>query len=287
MAYRKVTCFITGNDRDAAALATAMALVAPARGNVAAMFLRADPRDVMPMIGEGLSGALIQDLMKTLDQENTTRAAQAQRNLQTALDNVGGSLCARPPGPVGITGSFTDATGVAEDVMAAAARLSDATVFPSVIGEDRTAVLVGLEAALLEGGRPLVVAPIAPPTQVGKVVAIAWNGRAQSARALALAMPVIAHAESVHILGVDTMRTDASEVSAVVEYLAWHGIPAQGHSLTGAGSVATQLLTATTDVGADLLIMGGYGHSRLRELILGGVTKAMLNQATIPLLMAH
>lgn len=287
MAYRKITCFVTGGSRDAAALASALLLAAPAKGNVAALYLRADPRDVMPMVGEGLSGALIQDLMKSLEQENKAHAAEARAHLEAALTTAGGTYCDRPPGSDRVSGSFAEAAGVTEDIMAAAARLSDVTVFPCVANEDRTAVLVGLEAALLEGGRPLLVAPEAAPSVLGRTVAIAWNGRTQSARALALAMPLLAGAEAVHVLGVDTLRTDAEEAAPVVDYLAWHNIPARYHKLSGAGGVAQQLQDTSAEVGADLLIMGGYGHSRLRELILGGVTRAMLNQTTLPLLLAH
>lgn len=287
MAFRKITCFVTGGARDAAALSAALQLATPVKGNVAALYLRADPRDVMPMIGEGLSGALIQDLLKSLEQENKVHADKARAHLETALAAAGGVYCDRPPGSDRVSGSFAEASGVTEDVMAAAARLSDLTVFPSVANEDRTAVLVGLEAALLEGGRPLLVAAEAPSAQMGRTVAVAWNGRTQSARALALAMPLLAEAEAVHVLGVDTLRTDAEEAAPVVDYLAWHGIPATYHKLTGAGGVATQLQETCADVGADILVMGGYGHSRLRELILGGVTRAMLNQTTLPLLLAH
>ncbi|KPF86582.1 hypothetical protein IP70_08775 [alpha proteobacterium AAP38] len=287
MAFRKITCFVTGGARDAAALGSALLLATPAKGNVAALYLRADPRDVMPMVGEGLSGALIQDLMKSLEQENKSHAAKARDHLDKALAAAGGVYCERAPGSDRVSGSFTEAAGVTEDVMAAAARLSDVTVFPSVAKEDRTAVLVGLEAALLEGGRPLLVASEQTPVVLGRRVAIAWNGRTQSARALALAMPLLTGADAVHVLGVDTMRTDAEEAAPVVDYLAWHNVPAQYHKLSGTGSVAQQLQDACADVGADLLVMGGYGHSRLRELILGGVTRAMLNQTTLPLLLAH
>ncbi|MFV3075533.1 universal stress protein [Niveispirillum fermenti] len=288
MAYRKITCFVTGGARDAAALSAALTLAAPAKGNVTALYLKADPRDVMPMVGEGLSGALIQDLLKSLEQENQVHAAKAHATLEQALAAVGGAVCDRPPGTDRVSASFAEAAGVTEDVMAAAARLSDITVFPSVANEDRTAVLVGLEAALLESGRPVLVAPEGGVTPVlGRTVALAWNGRAQSARALALAMPLLEKADAVHVLGVDTLRTDADEAAPVVEYLAWHGIPATYHKLDGSGSVAAQLQERCAEVGADLLVMGGYGHSRLRELILGGVTRAMLNQTTLPLLLAH
>lgn len=287
MAFRKITCFVTGGPRDAAALTSALLLAGPAKGNVSALYLRADPRDVMPMVGEGLSGALIQDLLKSLEQENKAHAAKARTHLDAALLAAGGVYCDRPPGSDRVSGCFAEAAGVTEDIMATTARLSDVTVFPSVAKEDRTAVLVGLEAALLEGGRPLLVAPEVPPAILGRTVAIAWNGRTQSARALALSMPVLAKADAVHVLGVDTLRTDADEAAPVVDYLAWHGIPARYHKLSGSGGVANQLQESCAEVGADLLVMGGYGHSRLRELILGGVTRAMLNQTTLPLLLAH
>lgn len=287
MAFRKITCFVTGDARDAAALGCALLLAAPARGNVSALYLRPDPRDVMPMVGEGLSGALIQDLMKSLEQDNRTHAAAARAHLEQALTAAGGAWCERAPGSDRVSGCFAEATGMTEDVLAAAARLSDVTVFPSVADEDRTAVLVGLEAALLEGGRPLLVAPANAPSVLGRTVAIAWNDRTQSARALALAMPLLVGADAVHVLGVDTMRTDADDAAPVVDYLAWHNVPARYHKLSGTGGVAHQLQNACADVGADLLVMGGYGHSRLRELILGGVTRAMLNQTTLPLLLAH
>lgn len=288
MAYRKITCFVTGGSRDAAALSAALTLAAPAKGNVTALYLKADPRDVMPMVGEGLSGALIQELLKSLEQENQVHAARALAALEQALAAAGGTVCDRSPGVDRVSASFAEAAGVTEDVMAAAARLSDITVFPSVANEDRTAVLVGLEAALLESGRPVLVAPESGvSTVLGRTVALAWNGRAQSARALALAMPLLEKAEAVHVLGVDTLRTDADEAAPVVEYLSWHGIPATYHKLEGSGSVASQLQERCADIGADLLVMGGYGHSRLRELILGGVTRAMLNQTRLPLLLAH
>jgi len=287
MSFRKITCFLTGADRDKAALAAALTLAGPTKGNVTGLYLKADPRDVMPMVGEGLSGAMIQDLMKSLEQENQARAALARKCLDEALAAAGAGYCDRAPGLDRVSGSFAEAAGVTEDVIAAAARLSDITVFPSVADEDRTAVLVGLEAAMLESGRPLLVAGDKPPATLGRTVAIAWNSRAQSARALALAMPILSKAEAVHVLGVDTMRTDAEDAGAVVDYLAWHGVPAVAHKLKGAGSVAVQLQETSAEVGADMLVMGGYGHSRIRELILGGVTRAMLNQTNLPLLLAH
>jgi nucleotide-binding universal stress UspA family protein len=288
MAYRKILSVLTGADSDAAALATAFSLVASTKGNVSALFLRHDPRDAMPMIGEGMTGSMIQDVMKSLEEENAARGDQAYQHFKTASNAAGASECARAPGPDKVSACWQEVDGVTEDVLTAATRISDAAVFPPLSKELRTAVLAGMEAVLLEGGRPVIVSAANPPSTLGRKVAIAWNGRVQASRAVALAMPVLQTADEVHILTVGTPKTDAEGGHQLQEYLAWHGIPSAHHRLTPKGTtVAGCILAQCRDVGADMLVMGGYGHSRLRELILGGVTKDMLDQNELTLLMAH
>jgi nucleotide-binding universal stress UspA family protein len=288
MAYRKILSVLTGADSDAAALATAFSLVAPTKGNVSALFLRHDPRDAMPMIGEGMTGSMIQDVMKSLDEENTIRGNLAYQHFKATCAAAGASECARAPGLDTVSACWQEVDGVTEDVLTAATRVSDAAIFPPLSKELRTAVLAGMEAVLLEGGRPVIVSAANPPATLGRKVAIAWNGRVQASRAVALAMPVLQTAEEVHILTAGTTKTDVEGGKALQEYLAWHGIPAAHHRLNAKGmTVAACIQAQCREVGADLLVMGGYGHSRLRELILGGVTKDMLDQSELTLLMAH
>ncbi|MFQ5619515.1 MAG: universal stress protein, partial [Rhodospirillales bacterium] len=145
-----------------------------------------------------------------------------------------------------------------------------------------------LNAALFETGRPVLVAPPSAPAVLGRKVAISWNGSAQAARAVAAALPYIMRSDGVVILTVESDRTSASAAPELAAYLAWHGVRAETKFFSPTNrSIGAALLKECADAGADLLVMGAYTHSRMRQLILGGVTRHVLAEATVPLFMAH
>jgi len=116
---------------------------------------------------------------------------------------------------------------------------------------------------------------------------VAWNGSAESAHALRLALPVLTHAAGVHIVEVsdEAARVPASEAA---QWLSRHGIAADVHDWPAKGRrISVALLHAASELGAAFMVMGAYGHSRLRETVLGGVTRELIASATVPLLMAH
>ena len=145
-----------------------------------------------------------------------------------------------------------------------------------------------LEAVLLETGRPLLIPAAIPIPATFERIAIAWKATPQSARAVALAMPFLARAKEVVAMTVEEQseeRTDESE--RLVRNLAWHGLAARIERLApGAEGAAATLLAAARD-SADLLVMGGYGHNRLREWVFGGFTQQVLVDAALPVLIAH
>lgn len=146
-----------------------------------------------------------------------------------------------------------------------------------------------IETALFGAGRPLLVVPYVHSEAFRtETIIVAWDGSAPAARALGDAMPVLAMARRVEIVVV----TDASDDGLVPgpevkRHLMQHGIKAELRRLAGAGDVANTLLSHAADSGADLLVMGGYGHSRFRELILGGATRDILDAMTLPVFMSH
>jgi nucleotide-binding universal stress UspA family protein len=140
---------------------------------------------------------------------------------------------------------------------------------------------------LFETGRPVLVAGLAEAESHCERIIVAWNGGAEAARAITAALPFLAAAE-VTVVTVRGERDDGERgLSDVAEYLAWHGVVARTHAVITRAPVGEALLEAAVAVGADLVVMGGYSHSRLRELILGGVTRHMLEKAALPLLVAH
>lgn len=146
---------------------------------------------------------------------------------------------------------------------------------------------------LFQSGRPvLLIPPECTPTLKPKTVLLAWDSRAQSAHAAREALQLMANADSVHVTMVDptaTLRTSGDEPGAdVAAYLARHGIDLTVDALPSEGRTVVQVLQRhAVDIAADMIVMGAYGHSRLRELVFGGVTRSILDEARLPVLMAR
>lgn len=147
-----------------------------------------------------------------------------------------------------------------------------------------------VESVLLHSGRPMLLVPSGKPTWRDDAdVLVGWNGSAQAARALAAALPWLHAARRVHLL-VSRESADASEGDGleVGGALARHGIDAVVHRERGdEGDAGPLLARRAAELGAGLLVMGGYGHARMQERILGGATAFMLRAAPLPVLMAH
>lgn len=150
-----------------------------------------------------------------------------------------------------------------------------------------------VNGCLFHAGRPLMIIPRdGTPTLQPKTVLLAWDSRARAARAAREALELMINADSVHITMVDpvaTLRVSGDEPGAdVAAHLARHGINVTVDQLPSLGRpVAEVLQQHSVDIAANLIVMGAYGHSRMRELVFGGVTKSMLDEARIPVLMAH
>jgi nucleotide-binding universal stress UspA family protein len=146
------------------------------------------------------------------------------------------------------------------------------------------------ERCLFASGRPVIIVPATPDKLALKTLVVAWDGSAEAARAFNDALTVLEPADRVVLLSVATAEGEEPEVPTedMVAHLKRHGvkvelvrIPAQGDD------IGRLLLTKAKDLGADMIVMGAFHHSRWREFILGGVTLTMLEQADIPLFMAH
>jgi nucleotide-binding universal stress UspA family protein len=140
-------------------------------------------------------------------------------------------------------------------------------------------------------GRPLLIAPDSPMDTIGSVVAIAWKESAEAARAAGSAAPFLNAADRIVVLAVQEREDDKSERHAaerLARVLREEGATAEAHAVTlGNQSVTEALLKGARDKGADLLVMGAYSHSRMRELVFGGVTRNVLKGCDLPVLMVH
>ena len=150
-----------------------------------------------------------------------------------------------------------------------------------------------LDGAMFRSGRPVLVVPeIAKATLSPEHISIAWDGGLEAARAVGYSLGMLAEAKAVHIVMVDPVSGEqghgAEPGADLATYLARHGVNAIVDRVASSGRPVSDVLTGhATDNDCGMIVMGAYGHSRLRERIFGGVTQSMLARITIPLLMAH
>lgn len=149
-----------------------------------------------------------------------------------------------------------------------------------------------IESVLIGSGKPALVLPYASDvTTIGQNILVAWSPSRESARALGSALPLLQAAQQVHVATWSDEQSApqaASERRQIEQYLASHGVKATLHWYgDGANNPGDRLLSLAADMGSDLLVMGCYGHSRARELVLGGATRTVLKTMTLPVLMAH
>jgi nucleotide-binding universal stress UspA family protein len=149
-----------------------------------------------------------------------------------------------------------------------------------------------VESVVISSGKPTLVVPYASDTSsVGRNVLVAWNASREAARALSAALPLLARAAQVHVVSLTDPQAAsqaAGDRALLEQYLESHGVKAtlhwygDGHALAG-----ERLLSLAADLGSDLLVMGCYGHSPARELVLGGATRTILRSMTVPVLFTH
>jgi len=147
------------------------------------------------------------------------------------------------------------------------------------------------ESTLFESGRPMIIVPYVQmaPLKLDRIM-VCWDGSRPAARAIADAMPLLKRAKNVEVVSVTSERGKQDEIEGadMGHHLARHGLKVDvTRIMRGELDVEDVLLSHAADSGADFMVMGGYGHSRLREFVLGGVTRSILRTMTVPTLMSH
>jgi nucleotide-binding universal stress UspA family protein len=197
------------------------------------------------------------------------------------------------PANIAYEWSDTD-TGDEPTMRAAATVCNTADLVVAVQYHDSIPAAAGYspDELVLGTGRPVLIVPIARPAsaaaEIGNRVLVAWNGSREAARATFDCLPLLRPGAAMRLVSVDSPRGDAS-IRRMVDALSAHGVEAVPVSTTRSEgrSVSDEILKNAADFGADLLIVGCYGHSRLRETVFGGATTRILRDMTLPVLMAH
>ena len=257
--------------------------------HIEALHVSIDPRDSVAYVGEGMTSAMIEDVMASAEQEANERRDRALGRFEETCQKNDVPQSSAPGENGKATAEFVQVVGREEDYVASRGRLADLIVAGRSDSDEDVSPSATLETALMDTGRPvLVVPPGESVDHLGSAIAIAWNGSVESARAVSASLHFLGEAEKVIVLEVEEAGKHGPSAEDVVGYLAKHGITASSRDIrASAGSVSDNLLTAVREEKVDLLVMGAYTRSRLRRLIFGGVTGEILENAPIPVLLAH
>ncbi len=212
---------------------------------------------------------------------------QSRKSMQAAYDKL------RVSTPAGVQTDMVmieALSGVASAKLGELARHFDITI----VGQDDQGGIgdeAGLISAVLFGsGRPVFIVPYIQkgPAKIDHAV-VAWDGGLAASRALAGAMPVLQACKRVEVVTIAPKGEPVDELPGfnITRHLARHGVKAELRQLGPSDDIGSTILAHTTNTGADFLVMGGYGHSRVREFIFGGTTRQILSSLTLPVMMVH
>jgi len=287
MTIRTVLTMLEGSDSDAVDLTAVGALLKTFPAHVDLLHVRRDPRSVMPMVGEGLSADLIDMVQSQVETEEETLAARCRGIFDRWVASAGLEQLAEPSAEAKASARFVDMVGESASLMATLGKMADLIVLPapSLEGGDLSPAA---EAAIYDTGRPVLFSPRLELATIGKRVSLFWNDTVEASRAAKAAMPFLKAAEAVQVNSVMDDSVDEETVKAFATSLAWHGIKADVRMVEGDDRTAGEaLIDASWEFEADLIVMGAFSHSRLRQMILGGVTRHIMQVAGRPVLMAH
>ena len=267
--------FVPLSDADGAqvTISAALRIAAGFGATVDVVHLRSDPtRALGDFVGESVSPQLVEEVLEQAEKRGKSVAAATRKAYDAAAK-----------GTKNVNYSETRTNGdIAVETMG---RLSDLVVARRGSGVKDVGARVVAETALMGTGRPVLVVPAKAPAKIGSNVAVAWNGSIEATKAVAAALPFLTQASKVTVISAN----DGAPIDqkGLVAYLARHGIKAKGVSVKAGANAGKAIVNAATKAGANLLVMGAYSHSRVREMIFGGVTEHALSDSYLPVLLVH
>ena len=241
-----------------------------------------------PQIIDGEGIVLADSYLTQLKEEGRRLGDRARTRFDGCIARRGlaaGSMT-EPAGGVAI--GWQEMEGLEGQVVGDYGRVFDLIVIGREFGHSWVDWHVMAEAALFESGRPVILAPEKPGEDVGEHVAVAWNNSTETARTVALAMPLLAGASTVTIVAVRGWGVPGPTADELCAHLVRNGICAEARTIDPDGRSPGEAVLGECDaLRVDLLVKGAYTQSRLRQLIFGGATRHIMMHARIPVILAH
>ena len=278
-----------GSETDVGVFASALAVARPLGAHLGFLHICIDAATFAATITpEVSSGHVLTDMINRMEEEAQEREQKAKQLFETFCRREGLVVAETPPIQSERSARWLRENGSESYWLAEYARTADLLVVGRPDDDQRVPSDM-LEAALINSGRPLLILPSVPISALPDTVVIAWKATPEAARAVTAAMPFLSLAKQIVIMTVAEDETTIEEEGAarLMANLRWDGFTASVRRLQPSAQGAAETLLAAAREHAALLVMGGYGHSRLREWIFGGFTQRILRAAEIPVLIAH
>jgi len=285
MPLRTILVAASGGTASDSAVTIACRLAKKFAAHLEGFHVQADPRDIITLAGDGFAMPVSGQWIDQMMEDAKSLAAKTKAAFIAAAGQHGLPLADAPRADA--SAGWREDTGYAPIVVAERARFFDLVVLgrsERVIDRPHTDTI---EETLVHSGRPVLIAPAKVPDVIGEQIAFGWNGAAEAVHALASSLPILAAARSLVVVTVGDEAAESAQ--AALDYLAWHGIKASHRKVAPVKGVGPgeQVLAEARDAGADLLVMGGYGHRPWRELLFGGATRQIVGHSLLPVLIAH
>ena len=288
MTIKSILVPITGSSVGRAALEAAFVLAREFDAHIEGLNVSTERAEIQLFRQSQLDKSAQLEAMKALETQAAEKVEEARRLFDDFIAQKGLDVSDDPADSGHPTVSWQVAVGRGADVVGQVGGAFDLVVVNLPTADPEQPGRETLEAAVFNTGRPVLLAPAKMPDTLGRSIVIGWNRSVQAGRAMFAAMPFLTRAERVRIITVATGAKRGPSHLDIARNLAWHGINAQVREIPpDQHPVGAVLLAEANDFGADLLVMGAYSESRLRERIVGGVTRQILARATLPVLMAR
>ena len=286
MALKSILVAASGGSASEGAVESACRLAESVGAHLEGFHVKVDPNQIMMMAADGYGMPLAGEWIDRLIADTDALAAKTKAAFEATVKRHGLALTATPQAKA--SASWRAETGYAPILVAQRARFFDLVV----LGRSERVVerphSDTIEETLVASGRPVLLAPAKPPAALGRTIALGWNGSAEAVHVMTAALPILEKAQNVVVLTVGTDDGDTDPVS-LLDYLSRHGITAKHRRIEPVKGVGPgeQLLSDAREAGADLLVMGAYGHRPWRELLFGGATRQVVGTSLLPILLAH
>ena len=287
MSIAKILVPVTGTPRDEMAIAAAARMAKLCNAHMQVQFVHPDPASAVPLLGVPLSGDIMQAIIDGQTKFAQAAGARARQTMVDICRRESIEIVKRPEHRAEASCAFREVWGNAGRLIVDSARLSDLVVFGPVHWRDSSEINEAFLDVLRSVRRPVLVGNSPNVGQLRKI-AIGWDGSIVAARAICAVMAILQRAEQSDVLIVHRKGGPSVPTQELTDYLVRNGVKFETHAVATADkSPAEMLINEATVSGADMLVVGGYGHDHLWETIFGGATDTLLANAKIPVLIGH